>query len=517
MPAIIQEWLNVVVRIVHVIAAIMWIGDSFLFMWMDSHLEKPTKPREGDVAGELWMTHSGGFYEVVKLKSLAVLPAKLYWFKWESYTTWLSGFLMLIIVYHLNGASMLIDPAVSSLTPPMAIALSLGLLPLGYGIYELLWKTPLAKNQYAFGAVGLLLITGVAFVVSQLFSGRAAYLQTGAMLGTIMSANVFLRIIPSQKYMLAQTAAGQPVDTTLGLRAKGRSIQNHYLTLPVLFLMLSNHFPSTYGNGRPWLVLGLMVVFGAGLKYFMNKRRNTHPLALAGTALALGLAVFLTRPASAATAASAYEDRPTVSYATVETIVNARCVSCHAAKPSSPMFAAPPQGITYDTPEQVQRHAERMFIRAVTTKTMPLGNLTGMTDEERELFGAWFAQGADIHAAGPSQLQAPAVVAPIAGDVQDAGTPTERAAAKFAAVCSVCHGASGAGDGPAAAALNPKPRNFGEVAWQEATTDEALRKVILEGGAAVGKSPTMPANPDLASDPETLGELVKLLRGMKKP
>ena len=236
----VQEWLNLIIRWVHILAGIMWIGDSFLFMWLDSHLTKPTKVREGDVQGELWMTHSGGFYEVIKRKSLLKdeVPGMLYWFKWESYTTWISGFLLLHVVYHANKAALLIDPNVSTISSTAAILLSIALLPLAYGFYELLWKTPLKHSQRAFALVGVLLIAAVAYGLTLVFSARGAFLQTGAMLGTIMTANVFFRIIPAQKYMLAMTREGKPVDTTLGLRAKGRSIQNHYLTMPVLFTIL---------------------------------------------------------------------------------------------------------------------------------------------------------------------------------------------------------------------------------------------------------------------------------------
>ncbi|MGA9520215.1 MAG: urate hydroxylase PuuD, partial [Myxococcaceae bacterium] len=404
MPAHVQEWLNLLVRWVHVIAAIMWIGDSFLFMWLDSHLSKPLRQREGDVVGELWMTHSGGFYEVVKRKSLGrdELPPRLYWFKWESYTTWASGFLLLIIVYQLNGAALLVDPAVSSLTHGQAVALSLAILPAAFGVYELLWRTPLASNQRAFGVVGLGLITGLAWGLTQVFSARGAFLMVGATLGTVMAANVFFRIIPAQKHMLAMTREGKPVDASYGLRAKGRSIQNHYLTLPVLFTMVSNHFPSTYGHPLPWLVLALLVVFGAGLKYVMNHRTNTHPVAAGGTVLALAAVLYIARPVSSADAAAlAYNDQPQVSFATVKAILDARCTTCHAARPSSPMFPAPPLGIALETPADIRRHAERVFIRATATKTMPLANLTGMTDEERALLGAWFAQGADVNASGP--------------------------------------------------------------------------------------------------------------------
>jgi uncharacterized membrane protein len=517
MYAFFTEWLNLLVRWVHVIAAIMWIGDSFLFMWLDSHLTAPSRPREGDVTGELWMTHSGGFYEVVKRKSLAKgeMPATLYWFKWESYTTWLSGFLLLVIVFHLNGASLLIDPGVYPLTSVQAVALSLGLLPLSYGLYELLWKTPLAKNNRVFAAVGLVLITAAAFGLTRVFSARGAFLQLGAMLGTIMASNVFFRIIPAQRHMLAMTREGKPVDTSYGLRAKGRSIQNHYLTLPVLFTMLSNHFPSTYGSPLPWLVLGLLFIVGAGLKYAMNFRGRTPPVMWAGTALALVGVVVLTRPPPDP-ALEQFAGKPPVRFEEVASVMQTRCTTCHAVRPSSPMFAAPPQGVALDTPEAIRLHAHRIFVRAVATKTMPLGNITGMTEEERALVGAWFAQGGEVpEGASMPTLAAPPITAPAPAPVAATGAAAdvpESARTYFANVCSNCHGPRGAGDGMLSAALNPKPRNFSDKAWQQSVTDEDLRKIILEGGEAVGKSAAMPPNPPLAQDAQTLDGLVKLIR-----
>ncbi|MFL5351071.1 urate hydroxylase PuuD [Archangium sp.] len=518
MDAFFHEWLNLLVRWVHVIAAIMWIGDSFLFMWLDSHLTSPSRPREGEVVGELWMTHSGGFYEVVKRKSLAKgeLPATLYWFKWESYTTWISGFLLLVIVFNLNGAALLIDPSVYPLTATQATLISLGILPLSYGLYELLWRTPLSRNNRVFAAVGLVLITGLAYGLTRVFSARGAFLQVGATLGTLMAANVFFRIIPAQRHMLAMTREGKPVDTTYGLRAKGRSIQNHYLTLPVLFTMLSNHFPSTYGSSRPWLVLGLLFVVGAGLKYAMNFRGRTPPVMWAGTAAALLAVVVLTRPPPDP-ALEQFAGKPPVKFEEVAAVLQTRCATCHAAHPSSPMFAAPPQGVILDTPDAIHTHADRVFVRAVSTKTMPLGNITGMTEEERALVGAWFAQGGHV----PEGAKMPAFTAPPAA--APAPAPTTLASAKladvpessrtlFAAVCSNCHGPNGHGDGTLAAAINPKPRNFSDKAWQQTITDENLKKVILGGGAAVGKSPVMPPNPGLADDAKTLDGLVKLIR-----
>jgi uncharacterized membrane protein len=506
---IVLEWLNLLVRWVHVIAAIMWIGDSFLFMWLDSHLTAPTKPREGAVVGELWMTHSGGFYEVIKRKSLAQheLPAQLYWFKWESYTTWLSGFALLCVVYYGGNAAFLVDPNVSTLTPGQATALSLGLLPVSFLVYELLWATPLSKDNRLFGLFGFGLLCTLAYGLTNLFSGRGAFLQMGATMATIMAANVFFRIIPSQRHMIEATKAGTPVDTSYGLRAKGRSVHNHYLTLPVLFTMLSNHFPSTYGHGQAWLVLAVLFLFGASLKYAMNFRGKTHPVVLTSLVGSLGGFVFLTMPKhEALPGLEAYANAKPVSFATVDAIVQSRCVSCHAAKPGTSMFSGPPQGIMLETKAQIGTHAERIYLRSVATKTMPLGNLTGITQAERDLLGAWMAQGANVDAPGPVELpSAPAAEGPV--------TPAqERADTLFATVCASCHGVDGRADTETAKALSPHPRAYVDGDWQKSVTDEQLAKVIVEGGASVGKSALMPANPDLAGQPEVVQALVKKVR-----
>lgn len=362
-------------------------------MWLDSHLASPLKKREGDVVGELWMTHSGGFYEVVKRKTLQKdeLPPTLYWFKWESYTTWISGFLLLIVVYYAGGRAMLVESS-STLSYPQAVGLSLGLLLAGLAVYDVLCRTPVIKNNRVFAVVGLVFIVATAYGLLQIFSPRAVYLQVGAMLGTIMASNVFFRIIPSQRHMLAATEAGQPVDASYGYRAKQRSTHNHYLTLPVLFTMLSNHFPGLYANDKSWLVLGLVFVAGVGVKYTMNFRQKTHPVILVGVIAAFSAVALLTRPASSSAATDASGDQ--VAWSQVKVIFEARCTSCHAKKPTNPAFAAPPVGITFEDPRDIVAHKDRIFVRAVETKTMPLGNLTGMTDDERALLGKWLAQGA---------------------------------------------------------------------------------------------------------------------------
>jgi uncharacterized membrane protein len=313
MNPVVNEWLNLLVRWAHVIAAIMWIGDSFLFMWLDGQLRKTERKLEGDVVGEIWMAHSGGFYEVIKRKSLAELPPVLHWFKWESYTTWITGFLLLIIVYYLGGAAMLVDPG-SSLSHLAAVHVSLALILGSVVLYDLICRTPLASDIRVFGVVALGLIVGATYGIGQVFTPRATFLQVGAMIGTIMASNVFFRIIPAQRHMLAATKEGRPVDTSYGARAKKHSTHNHYVTLPVLFTMLSNHFPTLYANAHAWAVLGLLAVAGVGLKYAMNHRVRTHPLLLAGTVAAFAGVAVLTAPEAVAMDPT-LAARPPVSFA----------------------------------------------------------------------------------------------------------------------------------------------------------------------------------------------------------
>ncbi|MBM4281611.1 MAG: urate hydroxylase PuuD [Deltaproteobacteria bacterium] len=389
MHPLLSEWLNVLVRWAHVVAAIMWIGDSFLFMWLDAHLSKQlTKARDGDIVGELWMTHSGGFYEVVKRKTLAQheLPPTLYWFKWESYSTWITGFLLIAIVYWAGGRAMMLD-ATSPLTQGQAVLFSLGLLIAAVVVYDLLCRTPVYVDNRVFGVVGLALVTATAAALLQVFTPRAVFLQVGAMLGTVMASNVFFRIIPNQKRMLASTQAGEPVDATHGLKAKNRSTHNHYATLPVLFLMLSNHFPSLYGHEHAWAVLALVCVFGVGMKYLMNFRRRTPPVIVLGTLASFSAAAAMTVPATPDVGAP-------VAYAEARRIIEARCLPCHAAKPTLPGIIAPPKGVVFDSAADIVAAKDRIYLQSVNTKAMPLGNITAMTDEERATLGRWIAQGA---------------------------------------------------------------------------------------------------------------------------
>ncbi|MCC6348185.1 MAG: urate hydroxylase PuuD [Candidatus Eisenbacteria bacterium] len=387
MNAFLHEWLNVLLRVAHVVAAIMWIGDSFLFMWLDSSLRRGREDRPGDVAGELWMTHSGGFYEVVKYRSLARLPERLYWFMWQSYSTWITGVLLLAVVFGLGGRAMLLGPD-STLAQGSAVAIAFGVLVAGWLVYEGLCRIPALRGP-AFAVAGLAVVTAAAWWLGQVFTPRAAFLLTGAACGTIMTANVFFVIIPGQSRMVAATREGRAVDVSHGLRAKERSTHNHYLTLPVLLMMLSNHFPALYGAPHAWAVLGLLFVFGAGAKLMMNRLAATPWPVVAGTLASLAGAIAFTLPPGPGAGVRALAGHAPVDDATARAIVQARCASCHATHPGNEAFTAPPAGVVFESPEQMRAYADRILFRVVETKTMPLGNLTGITDEERVTLGAW--------------------------------------------------------------------------------------------------------------------------------
>jgi uncharacterized membrane protein len=387
MPAVVQEWLNLVLRWAHVIAAIMWIGDSFLFMWLDSTLERPAPGRPATATGEIWLTHSGGFYEVIKHRTLTTMPGRLYWFMWQSYSTWISGVLLLIVVYGLGARAMLLE-ADSGLSHAAGFAMVIGLVVAGTVVYEGLCRIPRLRGA-VFGLVGLAFIAALAYVASRVFTARAAFLVTGAVLGTIMTANVAHVIIPGQRRMVAATREGRPVDPAPGVKAKQRSTHNHYLTLPVLFTMLSNHFPRFYAHPQAWLVLTLMVVAGAGVKLIMNLRTQTPRLALAGTVASLAAVAWMTAPPAPSPQVLALAAHPPVALSDARAIVELRCVTCHSVRPSNPAFSAPPNGVVLERPEQMNAYADRIVERVVETRTMPLGNLTGMTDAERVTLGAW--------------------------------------------------------------------------------------------------------------------------------
>jgi uncharacterized membrane protein len=383
-----NEWLDLLVRWLHVVAAIAWIGSSFYFIALDNHLRPPKDEADADlgVGGEAWEIHGGGFYQVQKYRvAPKTLPEPLHWFKWEAYTTWLSGFGLLIVLYYVNANTYLIDKSVADLRPWEAIAISVALLVAAWVVYDGLCR--MIPNDLALAGVLLVLVTLAAWGISHLFAGRAEYIQIGAMLGTMMAGNVFFVIIPAHWELIRAKQAGREPDAAAGLRAKQRSVHNNYLTLPVVFTMISNHFPITYGHSYSWLILVALLVIGVWVRHFFNLRqagRNawwipvTAALAIAAVAVAI-------RPhgSSGGTA---------VPFTQAQAIVQERCVPCHSAHPTKVDSA--PMGIVFDTPKQIQAQASLIQQVAVLTKVMPLGNQTGMTQAERDTLGHWIEQGA---------------------------------------------------------------------------------------------------------------------------
>jgi uncharacterized membrane protein len=387
------DWLDLLLRWLHVIAGIVWIGSSFYFIALDNHLRPPQddREREAGIGGESWEIHGGGFYNIKKyLVAPRVLPETLHWFKWEAYTTWLSGFALMIVLYYLNADTYLIDKSVADLTTGEAVAISVGLLAAAWVVYDILCRL-LASKPFVLAAVLLGLITLAAWGVSHLFSGRATYLQIGAMLGTMMVGNVFFVIIPAHWELVRAKQAGREPDPAANARGKLRSVHNNYLTLPVVFTMLSNHFPFTYGHSYSWLLLVVLLVIGAWVRHFFNLRHMGRTVWAIPVTAAIAIAVLaiLIRPQSESVAGTA-----PVQFAQVARIVDQRCAACHSQHPTKVDTA--PRGIKLDTPEEIRAQASAIEQQAVQTQAMPLGNVTGMTQSERDLLGRWIAQGARI-------------------------------------------------------------------------------------------------------------------------
>ena len=389
------DWANLLLRWAHFIAGIAWIGSSFYFIWLDRALTKLEQPRPG-VEGDLWMVHSGGFYQVEKRRpGPGEVPAVLHWFKWEAMLTWITGIALLVLIYYLSGAYLL-DPSISRIGRGSAIALGIGLLVFGWVIYDALWRSPLANGPALASAISLALLAAVTVLLCRLLSGRAAFMHIGSLLGTIMVANVWMRILPAQHQMLAATRAGRPADFTLGERAKQRSVHNSYMTFPLLFIMLSNHFPATYASPVNWLVLLLLFVAGASVRHAMIGRGSSSRWALLPAALALAAAMFFSTPNGAAAPARAAAADSVPPFHAVRAVIAQRCQPCHSRYQSDRTLGPAPGGVTFDTPESIARLAERIRVRAVETKTMPLANKTGMTEAERALLARWISAGAPL-------------------------------------------------------------------------------------------------------------------------
>ena len=406
---IVADWIGLVVRWIHLITGIAWIGASFYFIHLDASLRRSGSLPAG-VGGEAWQVHGGGFYRMQKyLVAPAELPAHLTWFKYEAYSTWLSGFVLLGLIYYLGAELYLIDRSVMDLPVWAAVLISVVSLALGWIAYDQLCKSRLGANTALLCALGFVFLVAASWGYTQVFSGRGAYIHAGSLIGTIMVANVFFVIIPNQKIVAADLIAGRKPDPALGEQAKQRSLHNNYLTLPVLFLMISNHYPLSFATRWNWLIVGVVIVVGAVIRHFYNMRHAGRPspwwtwgVAAAGMALIVWLSA--TPPvAEDSTAALGGEQSSAapvapdaVTFAEVENIVLSRCSMCHAAEPFWEGIVAPPKGVRLDTPEMIQKHAGEIRLQATLTHAMPPGNITELSPEERQILAAWIAAGAPL-------------------------------------------------------------------------------------------------------------------------
>ncbi|MFC6298310.1 hypothetical protein GNF76_24795 [Pseudomonas sp. CCM 7893] len=429
MEAHLMEWLNLSVRWVHMITGVAWIGASFYFVWLENNLNR-VNPKDG-LAGDLWAIHGGGIYHLEKYKlAPPTMPDNLHWFKWEAYFTWMSGVALLCVVFYANPTLYLLAPG-SSLSGPEGVLLGIGSLFVGWFVYSFLCDSALGKRPALLGLILFVLLIAAAYGFSKVFSGRGAYLHVGAVIGTIMVGNVFRIIMPAQRALVAAIAENRTPDPALPAKGLLRSRHNNYFTLPVLFIMISNHFPSTYGSQYNWLILAGIAVAAVLVRHYFNTRHNSQKYAwtLPVGALAMICLAYVTgpkpvatapdvakapaaieyqplpetalggglkpaAPAAPAPAAEAAPAQASTDFGKVHSVIQERCAVCHSAKPTSPLFSAAPAGVMFDTPQQIQQMAPRIQAQAVASQIMPLGNITQMTQQERDLIGTWINQGA---------------------------------------------------------------------------------------------------------------------------
>jgi uncharacterized membrane protein len=398
----VTELLDLAFRWTHVIAGIMWIGNSLLFNWLDRNLRPPTSGAP-DAQGDIWLIHSGGFYLVEKT-SLAgrPLPVPLHWFKWQAYTTLMTGVALLIVVYYAGGRAVLVDPAVAPIGHGAAIAVAVGSLIGGWLLYDTLWRHVATRAPAVAAVLSIAGLASIVVALTGLLNGRAAFLHVGAVLGTIMAANVMSVIMPSQDVLVTAVREGRPPDPAVAAAAKTRSIHNNYLTFPVIVLMLSSHFPSLYGHRWNWLILLVLIGVGAAVRHIMNVRftyRRWVP-ALAGTVATASVVLYLLvaygggRADASTPVALAATD--SVTFAEVRTVIDRRCAACHSRQPSDISFGVAPGGVAFDTPAAIAAQAARIRERAVVTQTMPPGNKTRITERERAILARWIDQGASV-------------------------------------------------------------------------------------------------------------------------
>ena len=402
MESYIMDWLEMLFRWIHVIAGIAWIGASFYFIWLDNHLESPPQWKsDKGIKGDLWAIHGGGIYEVAKYQlAPEKMPETLHWFKWEAYTTWLTGVILLILMFYLGADAYLIDPRVADLTPVQATCIGIGLIIFGWVVYESLCAIPiLARNNYLLSFFLLLMVMGLSYTFTHLFSGRGAFIHVGAVIGTIMAGNVFRVIIPSQKALVSAIESGQAPLASWGQKAKLRSTHNNYFTLPLVFIMISNHYPMTYSGENSWLVLIAIIGITAFARHYFNLRHRgiNQPLILVVSffaAILLAWFIAPTPPSSENAITQEASEVKQINVSQVQSILKERCASCHSRAPTDDVFIVSPAGVMLESLSDMQRWANRIKARSVDTHNMPFLNKTGMTPEERLLVGHWIDAGA---------------------------------------------------------------------------------------------------------------------------
>lgn len=392
------DWVALFIRWFHVIAGIAWIGASFYFIWLDNNLRQPPQwKKDKGIKGDLWAVHGGGFYEVAKYEyGPEQVPKTLHWFKWEAYATWLSGMLLLIWMYYLGAEAYLIDPGIKAMDATTAISLGLGFIFFGLFIYEIACRSPLAKSAGLFAVFLVLFLSLSAWLATQWFSGRGAFIHVGALIGTIMAGNVFFTIIPSQRKLVQAVTDKEPIDPQWGAGAKLRSVHNNYLTLPIIFLMISNHYPMTYQHPQSWLVLVAIAAVSAWIRHFFNLRHIgiVRPsILITGAIGMLFIAIWVSKPQSTPPVQTSVETAPTIPVnQEVMALMQKHCSNCHSETPSDDIFVVAPLGLKLDSWPQVLQWAPRIHQRVSVTKDMPLLNKTGMTDEERQQITDWYRE-----------------------------------------------------------------------------------------------------------------------------
>jgi uncharacterized membrane protein len=394
MDPYITEWLNLVIRFAHLITGIAWIGASFYFVWLDNHLENPPQwKKDKGIGGDLWAIHGGGFYEVAKYKlAPEKMPTTLHWFKWEAYTTWITGFLLLSLMFYVGAESYLIDKRVADLTQFQAIALGLGSIVVGVGLYETLVRTKLRNHGIILGLILIVIATALSYGLTQIFSARGAYMHMGAIIGTIMAGNVFFGIMPSQRALVKAVEAGKSPDPAFGLNAKVRSTHNTYTTLPIIFIMISNHYPMTFNHNANWLVLIAIILITAAVRQYFVLRHfgKQKPMVLVGSVVATIVLAVLIAPKT--TKLTEEQKNQTVDIAQIQTIMDQRCGTCHAEVPTDDIFKIAPAGIIFSDEASIKQWAPRIKARVIDAKDMPFMNKTQMTDDERNTLAIWLAK-----------------------------------------------------------------------------------------------------------------------------